>query len=323
MSPPAFTVIICTYNRAALLEYCLESLSRQDTPPPDWELLIVDNNSTDTTPRVSSDWLAAHPEVTGRYVLERRQGLSHARNRGYLEARSPWVMYLDDDAKADEGFLKRTAELVKQGHYRIVGGVYYPWYHFGRPRWYQDRYASNALPQYRQLSVPPVNYVATGGVMLWEKQLLAELGGFDPRVGMVGDRIAYGEETYLQVKARGRGVAVAYDPQLIIYHVVMPVKLKVDWFFTSYFAAGRDAVIGGQIARGWRSVPKQLIIAMAVTLKDLLLCTPKLVRRDYFVENWLIDVFRKTAKRAGTIYTALLLDREVVPTPSNPANRVP
>ena len=313
MSAPVFTVIICTYNRAALLEHCLASLAGQEEVEGTWELLVIDNNCTDRTAALTDAWLAEHSEVYGRRIVETRQGLSHARNRGYREARAPWVIYLDDDAKADTTLLARTHALVRQGHYRIVGGVYYPWYHYGRPRWYRDDYASNALPRYRRLSVPPANYVATGGVMLWEKDLLHDLGGFDPRVGMVGERIAYGEETYLQAHARARGIAVAYDPELIIYHVVMPRKLTVDWFFVSYFAAGRDAVLGGQVAPGWRSVPKQLLIGTGVLIKDLIRCTPKLIRQDYYLENWLIDVFRKAAKRVGTIYFALLSGREDEP----------
>lgn len=307
--PPLFTVILCTYNRAELLVYCLESLLEQESAGPDWELLVVDNNSTDGTRRVAEAFFREHPQLTGRCITETRQGLSHARNRGYREAAAGWVLYLDDDAKADGHLLSRTAWLVANGGYEIVGGVYYPWYHYGRPRWWQDRYGSNALPHHSQLAVPGGNYVATGGVMLWRRQLLEDLGGFDPRVGMVGKRIAYGEETYLQAKARARGIAVAYDPGLIIYHVVMAQKLSVDWFFQSYFAAGRDAVLGGQTAPGPRSAAAQLLLGLAVMLKDLVLHTPRLLRDGYYLENWLIDVFRKLAKRVGAAYTALLNQR--------------
>ncbi len=308
MPPPPFTLIICTYNRAHLLAHCLDALLAQEAAPPDWELLVIDNNSPDHTRELTENWLRQHPEVQGRCLTETRQGLSHARNRGYREASADWVVYLDDDAKAATHFLRRTAWLVAEGGYRIVGGVYYPWYHYGRPRWWQDRYGSNALP-HATLTVPRGNYVATGGVMLWEKQLLEDLGGFDPRVGMVGTRIAYGEETYLQAKARARGIAVAYDPELIIYHVVMAQKLSVDWFFRSYFAAGRDAVLGGQTAPGVRSAATQLLLGVAVMGKDLILRSPQLLRPDYYLENWVIDVFRKLAKRVGAAYTALLHQR--------------
>lgn len=307
MPIPQLSLIICTYNRADLLTYCLDSLADQ-LPVDSWELLVIDNNSTDSTRQITQQFFTDHPAIQGRHLLETQQGLSHARNRGYREARAPWVLYLDDDAQAAADLLQRAVWLIDHTDYQIIGGVYHPWYHYGRPRWYRDRYASNVRPE-TTLSVPPSNYVATGGIMLWKRTLLETLGGFDPRVGMVGNKIAYGEETYLQAKARARGIAVAYDPRLIIYHVVMEQKLHVDWFFRSYFAAGRDAVLGDQISTGPIAISTQLILGLGVMLKDIIVYTPQLLYQDYYLENWLIDVFRKVAKRIGSVYTALLLDR--------------
>jgi glycosyltransferase involved in cell wall biosynthesis len=235
--------------------------------------------------------------------------LSHARNRAAQEARADWILYLDDDAKAAPDLLARAIWLVQGEEYRVVGGVFYPWYHFGRPRWYRDDYASNALPKYTDLSVPPSNYVATGGIMLWKKQLLLDLGGFDTRIGMLGNKLAFGEETYLQRKARDRGVAIAYDPKLVISHVVMPQKLHVDYFFRAAWAAGRDAVIGGRVKKNPAALITQLALGLGVMTIDLIRFTPRLLRRDYYRENWLIDVFRKVAKRLGSVYTVLLADR--------------
>ena len=306
--PPRLSLIICTYHRARLLTHCLEALAAQEPVDEPWELLVIDNNSPDDTRQVTEEFLARHPHLSGRCLTEPQQGLSHARNRGYREARADWVLYLDDDAKPRPDLLQRALWLINRAQYQIVGGVYLPWYHYGRPYWYQDRYASNALP-YTELTVPPSNYVATGGVMLWDTSLLEALGGFDPRGGMVGKQLAYGEETYLQARARARGVAVAYDPNLVIYHVVMEQKLHVDYFFRSYFAAGRDAVLGEQVGTGPGALLTQLLLGLGVMSKDLLLYTPRLLRPDYYRENWLIDVFRKMAKRLGSVYTALLLGR--------------
>ena len=306
MPTPTFSLLICTYNRADLLAYCLDSLTDQVPTATPWELIVVNNNSTDRTGPLLDEFLATHPTINGRWVSEPQQGLSHARNRGYREARADWVVYLDDDAKADRNFLARTAWLVAHAPYQIVGGVYLPWYHYGRPYWYKDRYASNLRAE-TTLCVPPSNYVATGGVMLWKRRLLEELGGFDPRVGMVGKKLAYGEETYLQAKARARGIAVAYDPHLLIRHVVMEQKLHIDYFFRAYFAAGRDAVIAGHVGTGPGALVRQLLLGVAVMVKDLVLYTPRLLSANYYTENWLIDVFRKVAKRLGSVYTALLL----------------
>lgn len=305
MQLPLFSIVICTYNRAEILGECLKALAAANQVKEQWELLVVNNNSSDQTATVVDDFLARHPLITGRNILETRQGLSHSRNRGYQEAVADWVFFLDDDAKVKEGLLERLVTLVNSAAYQVVGGVYYPWYHFGRPRWFRDDYASNALP-YRKLSKLPPPHTASGGVMLWKKTLLEELGGFDPRIGMKGAKIAYGEETYLQEKARERGVVIAYDPELVIFHIVMKAKLNVDWFFVSYFAAGRDAVLSGSIPRTAFAVFRLFFLGAGICLRDAVFCTPKLLSPGYFVENWLIDVFRKPAKRLGSIYTILL-----------------
>jgi glycosyltransferase involved in cell wall biosynthesis len=306
---PHLSLLICTYNRADLLPHCLLALAGQQAPGISWELIVVDNNSTDNTATVIDAFLRDHPEIDGRRIHEARQGLSHARNRAAAEARADWVLYLDDDARAAANLLHRAAWLIRHSPYPIVGGVFYPWYHYGRPHWYRDDYASNALPQYSTLSVPPANYVATGGIMLWQRELLQQLGGFDPRVGMVGRKLAFGEETYLQARARERGIAVAYDPELVIYHVVMPQKLRVDYFFRAHWAAGRDAVIGQHIAATPTAALTQLAIGLGSMALDLIRYTPRLLGAHYYRENWLIDVFRKVAKRLGSAYTALLTDR--------------
>ncbi len=301
---PELSIIICTYRRADLLAYCLEALRGQSAARP-WELLVIDNNSPDDTPELVARFLGDNPEISGRRVLETQQGLSHARNRGYAEAAADWVLYLDDDAKAAPDFVERAFWLLEHTDYKVIGGVYHPWYHFGRPDWYRDEYGSNARPE-TELCVPNHNYFATGGVMIWEKALLADLGGFDPNIGMVGDKIAYGEESYLQFLVRDRGLEVAYDPKLVIHHVVMEQKLHVDWFFKSYFAAGRDAVVSGHLKPGLATVLSQFFVGWLVMTKDFILSTPKLLGKNYHVENWLIDVFRKMAKRIGSIYTLLL-----------------
>lgn len=305
---PQLSIAICTYNRSELLRLTVESLLAASRGRPAVELLIVDNHSTDATAATVADLQAAHPDDRILYVFEAAQGLSHARNRAFREAAADWVFYLDDDALSDPGLVDRLLELVADGTYPVVGGRYLPWYHFGRPAWFRDRYGSYTL-NYRELT--PIQWpdFATGGVMLWRKDLLEELGGFDPAIGMSGGTIAYGEETALQHRARERGYTIAYDPALLIHHVVMPYKLQVGWYFTAAFALGRDLVREGRIGVGVGPAIGQLCLGLAVATKDLLLYTPRLLVGDYYLENWLIDVWRKLAKRVGAAYTALLHDR--------------
>ncbi len=76
-------------------------------------------------------------------MTEFAQGLSHARNRGYREAQAAWVAYMDDDAKAYPDFVERILYITDQYPFDAVGGMFLPWYKYGKPKWFRDTYASN------------------------------------------------------------------------------------------------------------------------------------------------------------------------------------
>ncbi len=296
------SIIICTYNRSELLVSCLQSLVDQNVPASEFEVIVVNNNSTDDTAAVANGFADKFP----RFLLvdETRQGLSHARNKGLEVAHHEWVIYLDDDAKAAPDFVARAQWMMAQGKYRVFGGIFLPWYKYGRPVWFKDHYASNK--KYTTIRTLHGDDYACGGIMAFDKKLLVQYGGFDPNLGMIGGRLAYGEETEVQFRMRRDGIAIGYDPDWIIYHLVAAYKLNVAWFFKASFAWGRDRIIVYKDRTNWAYLLLILLTAFGLSFVSVLYYTPKLwFTKDYYIENWLIDVFRKFAKRIGTIYTAL------------------
>jgi glycosyltransferase involved in cell wall biosynthesis len=91
---PDISVILCTRNRAASLDTALRSLTACATADLNWELLVIDNGSTDQTALVAASY---HDRLPIRTILEPTAGLSHARNRGVAEATGEWLVWLDDD----------------------------------------------------------------------------------------------------------------------------------------------------------------------------------------------------------------------------------
>ncbi|MFH1754161.1 MAG: glycosyltransferase family A protein, partial [Candidatus Latescibacterota bacterium] len=91
------SVIVCTYNRSPLLVSCLDSLVNQTLPVTNFEIVLVNNNSTDDTQAIAERYAGGHGNI--RVINELKQGLSHARNRGWQEAKGKYVAYIDDDAK--------------------------------------------------------------------------------------------------------------------------------------------------------------------------------------------------------------------------------
>lgn len=298
------TVAICTFNRADLLAYALEALVGQSVGQESFELLIVNNNSKDHTLEVANSFADQFKHF--KVVTELKQGLSNARNRAYEEATTPWVLYLDDDAKAAPDLIAKTLSVMDQTDYQIFGGIFLPWYHFGRPIWYKDRYASNKM-RYQKITTLGLSEYVCGGVFCVHKTLFEQYGGFDPNIGMIGNTIGFGEETEFQNVLRKNGVKIAYVPDMIIYHIVKENRLSVNSFFVTNFAGGRDKVIAKSVSTNLLWLIVIFMVAMGLTLFDATKNAFRLLfKKDYYIENWLIDSFRKTAKRLGIIYTALL-----------------
>jgi glycosyltransferase involved in cell wall biosynthesis len=174
------SIIICTYNRSELLAFCLESLTAQTVPASRFEVVVINNNSSDDTDAVAAGFAAQFPHF--QLVNERSQGLSHARNKGLEVAQNEWVVYLDDDAKAAPDFVARASWMIGEGRYQVFGGIFLPWYKYGRPVWFRDAYASNK--KYDHIRTLYGDDFACGGVMAFEKSLLKQYGGFDPALGM-------------------------------------------------------------------------------------------------------------------------------------------
>ena len=96
--------------------------------------------------------------------------------------------------------------------------MYLPWYMNEKPKWFRDNWASNQLA-YDKLHLLQVNEFVSGGVFLVHKNLLEKHKGFHTTFGMLGKQLGYGEETDLQRRIRKAGKKVAYDPEMIIYHL--------------------------------------------------------------------------------------------------------
>ena len=97
------SVIICTYNRERYIYNALKSIAEQDFPLSGYEIVLVNNNSTDNTENICKDFKRDYPQVDFRYFIETNQGLSYARNRGVKESSGDILIFVDDDATVFDG----------------------------------------------------------------------------------------------------------------------------------------------------------------------------------------------------------------------------
>ena len=105
------TVVLCTYNRCDSLANALQSLAAQTfATPVDWEILIVDNNSTDGTREIVERFCRVYPNHF-RYIFEPRPGKSYALNTGLQHCDGEILAFTDDDIMAEPTWLENLAEM--------------------------------------------------------------------------------------------------------------------------------------------------------------------------------------------------------------------
>ncbi len=232
---PVISVIVCTYNRAGLLQGCLQSLVEQNLDKGMYEVIVIDNNSNDDTQGIAEEFAETHSNI--RLVKEDIQGLGHARNRGCLEARGRYVAYIDDDAKAYRNWAREIAAFIdRRPEIAAFGGPYSAYSLISIPAWYKISYGEWSLgKEERQLAH---NEWINGTNMIFRKSLLAESGGFNTNIGMSGGTISYGEETNLIHRLKERGIPVFYVPDIRVEHLIAKYKLSLGWMLSSCYKGG-------------------------------------------------------------------------------------
>jgi glucosyl-dolichyl phosphate glucuronosyltransferase len=300
------SIVICTYNRSALLKECLASLVSQRVGRDDYEIIVVDNNSSDDTSNVAGDMLKN--ERRARVIRETQQGTSYARNRGVRESRGEYIAFLDDDGKAQPGWVERLFWIIQNCDYDCVGGVYLPWYREGKVDWFKDEYASNQGLEKQvdyKIGLLPDNCYASSGNCIMKRSAIEAAGFFPTHLGPMGNRFGYGEETLLQVLIKARGGTIGFDPDLVIIHDVSSKKQHLAWLIYAQYLEGLTAWKAFDRRPGWRAVSRCFVEGGAMTLKALVTSTGKSGETDYYYQNWLYDVLKWPAFHAGKIVAAV------------------
>ncbi|MGF1461151.1 MAG: glycosyltransferase family 2 protein [Leptolyngbyaceae cyanobacterium] len=275
MPSTRISAIICTHNRDEYLGAAIDSLLDQDFT--DYEVIVVDNASTDSTKAVV-EARSPHPRL--RYIYESTLGLSAARNAGAQAAEGEILAYLDDDAEASHGWLTALVSIYEQDpQVAIAGGrVTLIWpLDCTPPRWLSDGMAGNLgaydlgdqVTYITQPGLTPrgLNYSIT-------TEFLNRIGGFDVNLGRVGKNLLSNEELFMTEKALEMGYRVAYLPEALVAHNVAPNRLSPSWFISRSWWQGISESYREQIAgrSGWGQLQagsERLVRGLYKTLKYL------------------------------------------------------
>jgi len=252
------SVVVCTYNRSAILRRMLESFFAQTClDSVACELILVDNNSSDDT-RSVVDGFARFPTL--RYVFEPRQGLSCARNRGVAEACGDIVAFLDDDVIVDANWLAGLRACFDATGADVVGGRSYLIFETDPPPWLGP-YFRRCLSE---VDLGPKRQVRDSGHRLYglnlafRKAALLAAGGFEEALGRRGSGLLGGEEFAAISRILAAGGKVFYEPDAVVGHIIQSERLEWSYFERLSAGMGRSAAVlepsAGASRRVWRVV---------------------------------------------------------------------
>ena len=237
------TVLICTYNRADYLGETLDSLAGCAASGFSWDVLVVDNNSSDDTRAVVESRVARFP-VRLRYLFEARQGKSNALNTGMTAANSIVIVFTDDDVKVADGWLNAAVRpLLERSDLDYTGGPVRPIWTAPRPRWLDERGNLGGPIAIKDHGPEPFcfedqRHTPLGVNMAVRRGLIERVGGFRPDLGRNGKSLLGQEQAEFFYRTRAAGARGLYVPEMVLDHVVVASRLTRSYYRRWFYWKG-------------------------------------------------------------------------------------
>ena len=237
---PFLSVVVCTKNRAKLLDLCLASLISQKSSRHPFEIIVVDNHSTDGTKNIVRSLIKKYPAI--KYLEYRGHSVSAARNKGWNAARGTFVAFIDDDAVAHKNWIKSIFNFAARHHsIGIFGGPYASDTDGRAHSWLPKQYVE-LFNGTKEKELPIGREWLSGTNLIVRKDVLAKLRGFDEKLMFADGSFVFGEETKLLSVARTYGERVYYVPRIRVVHHTDLRKYSLRWQLQKYFRMGRSSV---------------------------------------------------------------------------------
>ena len=215
------SAIVCTWNRRQVLAAALGSIASQASPDFNYEIIVVDNNSTDDTASAVEPFVASNSSRI-RYIFEPRQGISHARNAGIAVATAPLLAFFDDDVSVGSDWLQ-TIKNAFERHQDVdyIGGKVLPRWRIEPPEWLgRENWAPIAVQDHGDTAF----YLDAGdgpglisANLAIRRRTLDQVGCFRPELQRVKDGIGSMEDQELLERMQRAGNRGLYLPELVVW----------------------------------------------------------------------------------------------------------
>jgi len=225
------SITICTYNRIEYLKKCLKSILDQTQGSEIIEINIIDNNSTDTTKDYVTELQKQFPEVN--YFVEKRQGISFARNLSFEVCKGMFLAFVDDDAVINKNWLEALLnELKNQNENIIYGGPIYPNFESIPEDWIDKDYFIRKFKDTDGfLGTIKSKEGFSGGNMCIAKNLFLKSEKFNTEIGMTGGNLGLGEEPdfFYKLIMKNKDVKLYNISEMSITHSEASYKLEKEY----------------------------------------------------------------------------------------------
>lgn len=291
------SVILCTCNRAESLKKALDSLSRSELPQAlEWEVVVIDNNSTDQTRQVAQDFCLRDP-AHFRYVFEPMSGKSHALNRGVAEARGSVLAFTDDDVLVEPLWLGNLTANLNNGKWAGAAGRTLPQKEYHAPQWI-PRSPRHALAPLAIFDPPipagPLGESPYGVNMAYRRSVFEKYGVFriDLGPGLGAGIPQKSEDTEFGTRVIAGGDELRYEPSAVLYHAVPSNRLKKRYFLDWWFDKARADIRahGIHLKTRWTvaGIPLRLFARLVRWTLAWLTSFSSSRRFDYKIRVWVL-----------------------------------
>ena len=228
-----FSVVIPTFNRAGELQKTLASLAKINQPDT-WEVIVVDNNSPDTTREVVNDAVPDFP-VELRYLFEPQAGRSAALNSGIKAAQGSIIATTDDDVRFDPDWLQQTGAALEDQHCDFVGGKVLPIWGAPKPPWLSDKSGPHwAVVALLDFGPDPLElgkrYAPLGVNLAFRRKAFDRVGLWSVAIGRKAGTLMGQEVREWMLRARDAGLKGMYAPKMVVHHVIPNDRLQKRYF---------------------------------------------------------------------------------------------
>jgi glucosyl-dolichyl phosphate glucuronosyltransferase len=240
------TVVLCTHNRSRDLAVALESIAASEMPSSVcWEVLVVDNNSTDQTRDIVEGFCERYP-TRFRYLFEPKQGLSYARNAGIANAHGEVLAFTDDDVIVKPEWLRHLTAALHDREWAGAAGRVLPAQTISLPPWLSWTHCGGILCANFDLGDQPIkldmDHVPFGANMAFRREMFEKYGGFRTDLGRnPGDKIGCEDIEFGHRLIKG-DESLRYEPLAIVHHPIPLGRITKEYFLSWWFDFGRASI---------------------------------------------------------------------------------